>query len=315
MSTLATNKLGTLSGTADMSLPSARPTATKSAFLDSSGKLTFEDSAVKCEFLVVDGTAKVVKILVDVYTQNMDNVKTNLLHGSSTGEEVYGANLGYWNLPAAVQTAYFKDGNVRWWNLQGNGSAPQDSGGNWQYGRFNFQWLDSTQSIILGDQDSTQETAYGQWKTYSNTSSSKTGSGNQQYWYNTNDGSNSGNYGFGQSWLSNDGGASNSPAPWFLDIKAIPWMNGYWKVGGRYASFGNSTSYGPTTNFGYAQPGMQQAVRVPANSNYGNYGYMGAYPAGMSINVGGSGSSDTQNYGFCNFTLTAAIKPTDVVAI
>ena len=98
-------------------------------------------------------------------------------------------------------------------------------------------------------------------------------------------------------------------------IKAIPWMNGFWKVGGRYASFGNSTSYGPTTNFGYAQPGMQQSVRVPANSNYGNRGYMGAYPAGMSINVGGSGSSDTQNYGFCNFTLTAAIKPTDVVAI
>ena len=34
MSTLATNKIGTLNGSADMSLPTSRPSSTQSGFLD-----------------------------------------------------------------------------------------------------------------------------------------------------------------------------------------------------------------------------------------------------------------------------------------
>ena len=65
MSTLATNKIGTLAGTADMSLPTTRPSQTLSAFLDGSGNLTFEETNLPVEFFVVDGTAFVSSVLVD----------------------------------------------------------------------------------------------------------------------------------------------------------------------------------------------------------------------------------------------------------
>lgn len=310
MSTLATNKLGTLSGKADMSLPTTRPASTKSAFLDSAGNLTFEDSNVKCEFIVVAGTAKVVKILVDVYTQNMDNVRTAILTGTGSTDQAWGATLGTWNLPSAIKSNYFKDGNVRWWDFYGNGSAHGTSG-NFQNAQFYTNILDSSQSVILGDQSRTQNIGYSYWKVESNTTSSKGGSGATAYWYNDNSGSNSGNQGFGTGWNQND--SSNiGVAPWFYQFRLLPWMNGYWKLSGRFTAHGSSSSYGPQKAWGYTQAQMQYTVKKPASGNYGDRAYMGAYPAGFSV-TSSSNNNSNKTYGFTNMTLTATIKPTDVV--
>ena len=51
MSTLATNKLGTLSGSADMNLPSSRPSSTEAAMLDSSGNITFGAGSTKVDYV------------------------------------------------------------------------------------------------------------------------------------------------------------------------------------------------------------------------------------------------------------------------
>ena len=199
-------------------------------------------------------------------------------------------------------------------DLQANGSA-QGSTGDFQYGRFNVQMLDANKAIILGDQDSTQKVAHSAWTVYGNSSASKQQSGDNTYWYNDNDASNNGNFGYGQYWLGNSGG-NQSTAPWFLNIKFIPWMNGYWKIGGSYTSFGDNPitdGYGPRKSYGFTQPMMNQYVRAPSSGNYGDRSYMGAYPAGISINTGGLGASEKYSYSYGNFTLTAAIKPTTVV--
>ena len=302
MSTLATNKLGTLAGTADMSLPTTRPTSTKSAFLNSAGNLTFEDSPVKCEFLVIDGTTKVTKILVDVNTTAKDNLDKTL-----------GIDIGTWNLPDAVRSAYFQDGNVRWWDLQANGSSQGDSS-NLQYGRFYVQILDAAKAPVLAGTTTTQKVGHSSWTMYSNSSNSIQQDGNSQYWYNAADGSSSGNIGYGQYWLGNSGGGY-VVAPWFLNIKLVPWMNGYWKIGGRYTSYGESSNlaYGPRQSWGFTQPTMQSQVRAPASGNYIDRSYMGSYPAGFCINVGDDSANKAVSYSFANFTLTATIKPTTVV--
>ncbi len=314
MSTLATNKLGTLAGTADMSLPTTRPTSTKSAFLNSAGNLTFEDSPVKCEFLVIDGTTKVTKILVDVNTTAKDIGETESgLVVNTNLDKTLGIDIGTWNLPDAVRSAYFQDGNVRWWDLQANGSSQGDSS-NLQYGRFYVQILDAAKAPVLAGTTTTQKVGHSSWTMYSNSSNSIQQDGNSQYWYNAADGSSSGNIGYGQYWLGNSGGGY-VVAPWFLNIKLVPWMNGYWKIGGRYTSYGESSNlaYGPRQSWGFTQPTMQSQVRAPASGNYIDRSYMGSYPAGFCINVGDDSANKAVSYSFANFTLTATIKPTTVV--
>lgn len=314
MSTLATNKLGTLAGTADMSLPTTRPTSTKSAFLNSAGNLTFEDSPVKCEFFVIDGTTKVTKILVDVNTTAKDIGETESgLVVNTNLDKTLGIDIGTWNLPDAVRSAYFQDGNVRWWDLQANGSSQGDSS-NLQYGRFYVQILDAAKAPVLAGTTTTQKVGHSSWTMYSNSSNSIQQDGNSQYWYNAADGSSSGNIGYGQYWLGNSGGGY-VVAPWFLNIKLVPWMNGYWKIGGRYTSYGESSNlaYGPRQSWGFTQPTMQSQVRAPASGNYIDRSYMGSYPAGFCINVGDDSANKAVSYSFANFTLTATIKPTTVV--
>ena len=66
MSTLATNKLGTLAGTADLSLPTKRPTATSTGFIDQNGNLSFGSSeASNVSTFVTTDDGKVGKVLFD----------------------------------------------------------------------------------------------------------------------------------------------------------------------------------------------------------------------------------------------------------
>ncbi len=313
MSTLATNKIGTLAGTADMSLPTTRPTSTLSGFLDSAGNLTFEESSIKCAFFVIDGTVKVTKILVDVNTVAKDISSTSLVIDTDLNNAL-GIEIGTWNLPDAVKSAYFQDGNVRWWDLQANGSS-QGETGNFQYGRFAVQILDANKIPVLTGNTTTQKTAYSSWTMNGSNGNSYQQNGNSTNWYNNASGSSSGNIGYGQQWLGNSGG-NYATAPWFLNFKLIPWMNGYWKIGGRYVSYGagsTGSGYGPRQAWGFTQPLMQSYVRAPASGNYTDRAYMGSYPAGFAVNTGSNSANDAVSYSFANFTLTATIKPTTVV--
>ena len=65
MSTLATNKIGTLAGTADISLPKTRPSSTLNAKLDAAGNLTFAADTSTVEFLAAEDDSKVGMVLVD----------------------------------------------------------------------------------------------------------------------------------------------------------------------------------------------------------------------------------------------------------
>ena len=148
MSTLATNKLGTLSGSADMSLPSSRPGSTKGAFLDASGNLTFGEAGVtNVPLLVTDDDGKVGKVLID----NVCSTGVNITEESSavaynTNDGYYGYSVGIHNAPDAIKSNYLADGNVRAIEIDFmayvNGNSLVPSNGMW------YMALDSTGSRL-----------------------------------------------------------------------------------------------------------------------------------------------------------------------
>ena len=115
MSTLATNKLGTLSGSADMSLPSSRPDSTKQGFLDASGNLTFGSSAESfVQTIVTDDDGKVGKVLVDHVCSTGDSEATAYSGvKNSNGDGFFGYAVGVHNAPEDIKTNYLFEGNIR----------------------------------------------------------------------------------------------------------------------------------------------------------------------------------------------------------
>ena len=115
MSTLATNKLGTLSGSADMSLPTSRPSGTSPAFLDGSGNLTFGSSdASNVSTIVAADDGKVGKVLIDqVCSEGSSGAKEYNGVLNSSGNPFYGYAVGVHNANEADKTNYLFDGNIR----------------------------------------------------------------------------------------------------------------------------------------------------------------------------------------------------------
>ena len=115
MSTLATNKLGTLSGSADLSLPTTRPSATSPGFIDSSGNLTFGASdPSNVSTLVTADDGKVGKVLVDqVCSEGESTAKEYSGVLNSSGNPFYGYAVGVHNANEADKTNYLFDGNIR----------------------------------------------------------------------------------------------------------------------------------------------------------------------------------------------------------
>lgn len=115
MSTLATNKIGTLNGSADMSLPTSRPSSTQSGFLDANGNLTFGQASVEnVPLFVTDNDGKVCKVLVDQVSSGTNSnapQSTAVTNSSSTG--FWGYSVGVHNAPSALKTNYLFDGNIR----------------------------------------------------------------------------------------------------------------------------------------------------------------------------------------------------------
>jgi len=115
MSTLATNKLGTLSGSADMSLPTTRPSSTSQGFLDANGNLTFGQSTVEnVPIFVTDDDQKVCKVLVDQVSSGPNSnapQSTTVTNTSNVG--YWGYSVGVHNAPEALKQNYLFNGNIR----------------------------------------------------------------------------------------------------------------------------------------------------------------------------------------------------------
>jgi len=114
MSTLATNKLGTLAGTADLSLPTKRPSATSTAFIDENGNLSFGSSSVSnVSTFVTTDDGKVGKVLFDqVCSTGTSSAQTyDKVNGSSA--PFYGIAVGVHNASEDIKTNYLFDGNIR----------------------------------------------------------------------------------------------------------------------------------------------------------------------------------------------------------
>ena len=132
MSTLATNKLGTLSGSADMSLPTSRPSSTQSGFLDGNGNLTFGQSTVQnVSTFVTDDNGKVGKVLVDQVSSGPSSnapQSTTVTNSSSTG--YWGYSVGVHNAPSDLKTNYLFDGNIRTMEIDFSFYVNSDTYGN-----------------------------------------------------------------------------------------------------------------------------------------------------------------------------------------
>lgn len=115
MSTLATNKIGTLNGSADMSLPTSRPASTESGFLDANGNLTFGQTSVEnVSLFVTDNDGKVCKVLVDqVSSGTNSNAPQSTTVTNTSGAGYWGYSVGVHNAPEALKTNYLFDGNIR----------------------------------------------------------------------------------------------------------------------------------------------------------------------------------------------------------
>ena len=114
MSTLATNKLGTLAGTADLSLPTKRPAATSTGFIDQNGNLSFGSSeASNVSTFVTTDDGKVGKVLFDqVCSTGQSSAEAyNKVNGSSS--PFYGIAVGIHNASEDMRTNYLFDGNIR----------------------------------------------------------------------------------------------------------------------------------------------------------------------------------------------------------
>ena len=298
MSTLATNKLGTLSGSADMNLPSSRPSSTEAAMLDSNGNITFGAAGTKVDYVnPLDDSTQVVKVLV-----NQQSVKAGTDLESSTyiqqGQSVgyYGFIMGYPTASSSIQTNYLFDGNVRGyqvdWSCGALGSssrapsfAPVNKSGDYlfQSGQSNqvqLRWYGPTGTSSSG----TSQATYGGVHSYS---------GVQQCGYQRNVGS--GSIGFGTVWM-------NTAIAGF-NIHSQQWC----------ISNDISTSYRPSDGGWDIRPSFNA---TPSGSSISDNddGRPSSTPGGIYI---GSNSYSAPNHSgdFCYFSATcyAIIKPTTIV--
>ena len=117
MSTLATNKIGTLSGSADLSLPTTRPSSTSPGFIDSGGNLTFgaADGSNVSTFVTTDD-GKVGKVLIDQVCSDGESGAQGyegVLSNNSNTDPFYGYAVGVHNANESDKTNYLFDGNIR----------------------------------------------------------------------------------------------------------------------------------------------------------------------------------------------------------
>ena len=295
MSTLATNKIGTLAGTADMSLPTTRPSQTLSAFLDSTGSLTFEESSIPVEFFVADGTAFVSSVLVDTAYLTSAGWTADTLTNSSG--PIYGARVGMWNLPEAIKTNYLFQKNLRWFDLYAWGNGMSSSGWSpW------MQILNPTGGLMYTQN---QTMGYKYFSLDGNTSTSQGGSMTSASWYAGTTGNRQDGGSISQRSI-NDG--STEPSPWSIRTRIKAAVNYGFRIDAE-GTLSNSNSYGPDYSYKTWSPRVDQNITDTDLNRGGPWADFGGFYFGTN--------QESANYGpagqFASIVLKAQIKPTAVV--
>jgi len=113
MSTLATNKLGTLSGSADLSLPTTRPSSTLSGRLDSAGNLSFASASSNVDTIVSAKNSKIGVVLFDEVACGLQSDAAETQDVTNGTDLVKGFSVGLHNASAFNRTNYLFDGNIR----------------------------------------------------------------------------------------------------------------------------------------------------------------------------------------------------------
>tara|TARA_R100001163_G_C5038952_1_gene177514 strand:- start:118 stop:1056 length:939 start_codon:yes stop_codon:yes gene_type:complete len=311
MSTLATNKLGTLSGNADMTLPSTRPSATAEGYLDNNGNLTFSAAgATPCEFYVTDaGTPMVTTVYVDS-TYNDATPAVGDSNFSNSSNDYFGWNLGLWNLPSAIQSNYLAQANMRWLDLDFTFYNNDDQGG----GTLAYFMILNRAGTAhgcnngnpngIGDSYDSQGATNNSWEGNSNWSRNTTASGSgSNSWSGQYNQWSSGPYLYQTNSNTQIGQASGR-----LHVKCAPgayqrvWHDGYY-------TYNNSFNYGPNWYFGAKMPYRQNTTW----SNSNQYTWGGEF-GGFRLNGGGSSTNDANRQVWLTAVLKCRIKPTAVVS-
>ena len=310
MSTLATNKLGTLSGSADMTLPSARPASTKTGKLDASGNLSFGDSQSFVNTMVAADTGKVGVVLVDQVCSDISGTQAIQSTGvtNTSGEGYYGYAVGVFNAKESDKTNYLFEGNIRAYELEFS-----------YYNEKNSNGADAGTKPTVLDMNGNRL-----WKTYQNSNSMS----GRTY---ENEDQNSAQYGARDSYYANPTNASTAGGGGFYTnagpgggdilqgrITAIPAVNGAWTVhmmtNYRKYSSGSSNNRYPVTNTAFLMPsGNQQNNGRTQSSGSSSKGYGSPWEQFGGFLFQSAYTSGIGNTLF-NCVMKAYIKPTTLVA-
>tara|TARA_R100001510_G_scaffold53004_1_gene54201 strand:- start:8096 stop:9007 length:912 start_codon:yes stop_codon:yes gene_type:complete len=302
MSTLATNKLGTLAGTADMSLPKTRPSSTLNAQLDSSGNLSFAADTATVNFFAAEDDGKVGMVLVDSQSFGKDGLTTQFTQPNQTvWKTYYGINVGYFNAPASVQTNYLFPGNVRYYIYEGSFINMGDGQASLRYGD-----LTRDAENLFGNNGNADPSSQIRAYVYGPSGyNNANGSGGQN---------NSG--GFARNYPQKEIGyqASTGPASisQFKLIQKVARNAGYCTSGVQsYMPNDDSSSYAPVRG---AWQWRTRSSSTTSTSNFDAYGYPGSSNEPGGISFGQDNVNEGNRFAYFNVQCYAVIKPTPVVA-
>ena len=300
MSTLATNKIGTLAGTADISLPKTRPSSTLNAKLDSSGNLTFAADTATVNFFAAEDSGKVGMVLVDSQSIDSNGLATQFTKPDVTNwKTYYGVNVGVFNAPEATKTNYLFAGNIRYFIYEGSYVNMGDGNATLKYGD-----LDRDGNNLFTTANPT-----GQLRAYVYGPSgvnSENGSGGQN---------NSGQYAYDQPAknIGQSGDAGPATIQQFRIIQKAA-RNAAYSTTAVCSVMPNddSNAYAPSRA---SQQWRSQQSSTSNPSSFNQYGYptQGSEPGGISF--GHLNASEANRFAYFNVQCYAVIKPTTVVAV
>jgi len=300
MSTLATNKIGTLAGTADISLPKTRPSSTLNAKLDPSGSLTFTADTATVNFFAAEDSGKVGMVLVDSQSLNASGLSTQFTTPDvSQWKQYYGINVGVFNAPEATKTNYLFPGNVRYYIYEGSFVNMGNGESNVNYGD-----LDRNASNLYttaNPNSMLQSYIYGP-----SGYNSSNGSGGQN---------NSGTvyYNYPSKTIGYSGGTGQATISQFRIIQKAA-RNAAYSTSGVHSKMPNGDNNAYAPNRGCYQWRTRQNSTTTA-SNFNSYGYPGSAfePGGISFGI--DSATEGNRYAYFNVQCYAVIKPTTVVAV
>ncbi len=312
MSTLATNKLGTLAGTADLSLPTKRPSATSTGFIDQNGNLNFGSStASNVSTFVTTDDGKVGKVLFDQVcsTGSTSSQAYDKVNGSSA--PFYGIAVGIHNASEDIKTNYLFEGNIRNIEIDFCFYVNSSSTGNLSSNMF-YTPLDITGKRLWQVNQSNQSAGGSYGDTYENQDSGGSRYNSGSVNYQQNGGANN-SLGEDRTRTGNNGGTGK-----FGKILINCGVNNSYQIMSHSTSWTYNRSSGDMypiseskftcgTTGGYTNQGRTQGAGSSSGTGWG-YGSPWITPGGCFFTGGSTSEGPALNYFIA--TAYAYIKPT-----